>query len=63
MDFQQRLDEIWRNARWISNVASIARDKQSDCGIALGRILMPPMTSPLNDDGTDVGYHSDQVRL
>lgn len=26
-NFQKRLEEIWQNARWISRVASEARDK------------------------------------
>uniref|UniRef100_A0A914VJC8 Uncharacterized protein n=1 Tax=Plectus sambesii TaxID=2011161 RepID=A0A914VJC8_9BILA len=34
--FQQRLDDIWKSARWITNVASNARDRHINCGLPLG---------------------------
>ena len=60
VDFQQRLDDIWRSARWISNYASIARDKHNNYSIPLTMILMPPRPALPGDDASDVGYHSDQ---
>lgn len=34
--YQIRLDDIWKTARWISTVATAARDKQLKCGLPLG---------------------------
>lgn len=66
LDFQQKLDEIWRGSCWISNIASIARDRQNKCALVLNKILMPPpaaieFSQVVSENGTDVGYHSDQV--
>uniref|UniRef100_A0A915E2D1 Uncharacterized protein n=1 Tax=Ditylenchus dipsaci TaxID=166011 RepID=A0A915E2D1_9BILA len=62
-DFQQQLDEIWRSSRWISNIASVARDRdrQNNCSLLLTSILEPlsPTFFQLSDEFTDVGYHSD----
>lgn len=62
-EFQQKLDVIWRSSRWISNIASVARDQKNNCAIPLLQIISPPATALLNDDLTDVGYHSDQVKF
>ncbi|KAE9556576.1 hypothetical protein FO519_000270 [Halicephalobus sp. NKZ332] len=60
LDFQQKLEDIWRSARWISNYASIARDKHNNYSIPLTTILIPPRPALPGDDASDVGYHSDQ---
>ena len=60
VDFQQRLEDIWRSARWISNYASIARDKHNTHSIPLTMVLVPPRPALPGDDTSDVGYHSDQ---
>lgn len=61
IEFQQKLDVIWRSSRWISNIASVARDQKNNCAIPLMQIISLPTTALINDDFTDVGYHSDQV--
>lgn len=69
VDFQQQLDDIWRASCWISNIASIARDRNNKCALALSRVLMQPSANDCanyyiekSGGGTsDVGYHSDQV--
>lgn len=49
-EFQQRLDEIWRSSRWISNITSAARDRQFNRGHSvplmsiLGRPASPATT-------------------
>ncbi|PAV70159.1 hypothetical protein WR25_12789 isoform B [Diploscapter pachys] len=61
-EFQKELDEIWKNARWISRIATEARDKHvkvSRNAVPLGRLLAPLKPQYL-DDTNDVGYHSDQ---
>uniref|UniRef100_A0AC34QC80 Fibronectin type-III domain-containing protein n=1 Tax=Panagrolaimus sp. JU765 TaxID=591449 RepID=A0AC34QC80_9BILA len=60
IDFQQRLDDIWKSARWISNYASIARDKANNCSVSLSSILTPPPPAFPDDNISDIGYHSDQ---
>uniref|UniRef100_A0A915DSP2 Uncharacterized protein n=1 Tax=Ditylenchus dipsaci TaxID=166011 RepID=A0A915DSP2_9BILA len=59
----KQLDEIWRSSRWISNIASVARDRdrQNNCSLLLTSILEPlsPTFFQLSDEFTDVGYHSD----
>lgn len=61
IDFQQKLDNIWRSSHWISNIASVARYQKNNCAILLTKIMISPNTALFNDDLTDVGYHSDQV--
>lgn len=69
VEFQQKLDEIWRASCWISNIASIARERQNKCALMLNKILMPPPAvvnyskNLVLENGTDVGYHSDQVKI
>ena len=38
MEYQTILDEFWRSKRWIMNVVTFARDKQSIYGISLQQI-------------------------
>jgi hypothetical protein len=58
-EFQTKLDDIWRSSRWISNIATIARERQTNCGISLSHILNPPPPAFPSDNASDVGYHSD----
>ena len=60
MEFQQQLEDVWRSARWISNIATIARERQTNCGIPMSYVLNPPPPALPGDDASDVGYHSDQ---
>lgn len=48
-EYQQKLDEIWRSSRWISNIASDARHRQQNCSIPLDRILVMPLQRPSDD--------------
>lgn len=51
--FQQRLDDIWKSARWITNVASNARDRHINCGLPLGVLFAyseAPETTPDNGE-------------
>uniref|UniRef100_A0AC34F365 Ras-associating domain-containing protein n=1 Tax=Panagrolaimus sp. ES5 TaxID=591445 RepID=A0AC34F365_9BILA len=58
-EFQTKLEDIWRSARWISNIATIARERQTNCGISLSYILNQPPPALPGDNASDVGYHSD----
>ncbi|KAI1731891.1 ankyrin repeat and fibronectin type-III domain-containing protein 1-like isoform X1 [Ditylenchus destructor] len=53
-DFQTTLDEIWRSSRWISNIASVAREreKQKSCSLLLTSILEPPTPLPSEESLT-----------
>ncbi|CAJ0583148.1 unnamed protein product, partial [Mesorhabditis spiculigera] len=58
--FQKSLEDVWKNARWISRIASTARDKNSThMAVPLCR-LMAPLHAGSSEDVADVGYHSDQ---
>lgn len=48
-EYQQKLDEVWRSSRWISNIASDARHRQQNCSIQLDRILVMPFQRPSED--------------
>ena len=48
-EYQQKLDEVWRSSRWISNIASDARHRQQNCSIQLDRILVMPFQRPSDD--------------
>uniref|UniRef100_A0A914ZD59 Fibronectin type-III domain-containing protein n=1 Tax=Panagrolaimus superbus TaxID=310955 RepID=A0A914ZD59_9BILA len=58
-EFQTKLEDIWRSARWISNIATVARERQTNCGISLSYILNQPPPALPGDNASDVGYHSD----
>ncbi len=48
--FQQRLEEIWRAARWITDVTWRARDRSVDCGLPLAALFAYslPAAEPTN---------------
>ncbi|KHN82455.1 Ankyrin repeat and fibronectin type-III domain-containing protein 1 [Toxocara canis] len=37
-EFQRRLENVWKSARWMSSIASSARDKQSKCALPLATL-------------------------
>ncbi|XP_076323113.1 ankyrin repeat and fibronectin type-III domain-containing protein 1-like isoform X2 [Tachypleus tridentatus] len=45
-EFQIQVDNTWRAMRWIMDVLTFARDKQSNCGISLDHILIQDIGPP-----------------
>uniref|UniRef100_A0A7E4VVM4 Fibronectin type-III domain-containing protein n=1 Tax=Panagrellus redivivus TaxID=6233 RepID=A0A7E4VVM4_PANRE len=59
-EYQQKLEEIWRAARWISTTTTLARSRDPAYSISLNYVLNPPPPAVTSDDASDIGYHSDQ---
>ncbi|CAB3400391.1 unnamed protein product [Caenorhabditis bovis] len=65
-DFQKRLDEIWQRARWISRVASEARDKHiivSKNAVPLGRLMAPLFNTFDDEDYSKFGIENEVNNL
>uniref|UniRef100_A0A0M3JWQ8 Ras-associating domain-containing protein n=1 Tax=Anisakis simplex TaxID=6269 RepID=A0A0M3JWQ8_ANISI len=61
-EFQRRLENVWKSARWIGRIASTARDKQSKCALPLSNLLHALNTRQHRYDSTDENnYENEQV--
>uniref|UniRef100_F1KYE3 Ankyrin repeat and fibronectin type-III domain-containing protein 1 n=1 Tax=Ascaris suum TaxID=6253 RepID=F1KYE3_ASCSU len=61
-EFQRRLENVWKSARWISTTASTARDKQSKCSLPLSSLLTALETQPTCSTQTDHQTANDAER-
>ncbi|XP_022238607.1 uncharacterized protein LOC106457080 isoform X2 [Limulus polyphemus] len=69
-EFQIQVDNTWRAMRWIMDVLTFARDKQSNCGISLDHIMIQdtgspsPQSSPRQSSVQDIfSYKREECRL
>lgn len=63
-EFQKKLDEIWNKARWISRVASEAREKRARSSVnstPLSRLIAPVTRMPNDNEQYEKGNQSAEV--